>query len=195
MKPGKYVPAGRILVVDKDKNVFGYGREPAFFAQSHVMEHQLFSARGGAYKRDDWRKAFAGIKNKETSITNWKQNREQPVEKNSVVQYNWRQVTPTIIARAMAGANDKLVIAGPPDILDEARFHGRFRLPEVDAQIRKQEAAIDGRVGGVMRTVSAGDGETIAEIRLASLPVFDGLIAANGKLFMSTSDGRVICFK
>ncbi len=46
MKPGKYVPAGRILVVDEDKNVFGFGREPAFFAQSHVLEYQLFSARG-----------------------------------------------------------------------------------------------------------------------------------------------------
>jgi len=171
MKPGKYVPAGRILVVDEDRNVFGYGREPAFFAQSHVMEYQLFSARGGAYKREDWRKAFAGIKSKETSITNWKQNREQPVEKNCVVQYNWREVSPTIIARAMAGANDKLIIAGPPDILDEARFHGRFRLPEVDAQVRKQEAAVDGKMGGIMRTMSARDGKKIAEIRLASPPV------------------------
>jgi outer membrane protein assembly factor BamB len=195
MKPGKFVPAGRILVVDEDKNVFGYGREPAFFAQAHVMEYQLFSAKGGVYKRDDWRKAFAGIKNKETSITNWKQNREQPLERNNVVQYNWREVGPTIIARAMVGANDKLVIAGPPDILDEARFHGRFQLPEVDTQVRKQEAAVNGEKGGVMRTMSASDGKKLAETRLTSLPVFDGLIAANGKLLMSTMDGQVICYE
>ncbi len=195
MKPGKFVPAGRILVVDEDKNVFGYGREPAFFAQAHVMEYQLFSARGGVYKRDDWRKSFAGIKNKETSITNWKQNRKQSLEKNNVVQYNWREVGPTIIARAMVGANDKLIIAGPPDVLDETRFYGRFRLPEVDVQVRKQEAAVNGARGGTMRTMSAGDGKKIAEIPLALPPVFDGLIAANGKLIMSTIDGRVVCYE
>ncbi len=195
MKPGKYVPAGRILVVDEDKNVFGYGREPAFFAQVQVMEYQLFSAKGGVYERDDWRQTFAGIKDKKTSITNWKKNREQPVEKNSAVRYNWREVGPTVIARAMAGANDKLIIAGPPDILDEARFHGRFKLPEVDVQVRKQEAAVNGASGGRLRTLSAGDGKRISETHIASLPVFDGLIAADGKLFMSTIDGQVVCYE
>jgi len=195
MKPGKFVPAGRILVVDEDKNVFGYGREPAFFAQAHVMEYQLFSAKGGVYERDDWRKTFAGIKDKKTSITNWKMNREQPVEKNSAVRYNWREVGPTVIARAMVGANNKVVIAGPPDVLDETRFYGRFRLPEVDVLVRKQEAAVNGRQGGMLRTLSANDGKQLAEIKLNSLPVFDGLIAANGKLFMSTIDGRVLCYE
>lgn len=95
----------------------------------------------------------------------------------------------------MTGANDRLVIAGPPDILDEARFHGRFKLPEVDVQVRKQEAAVNGARGGILRTMSAGDGKQIAETRIDSLPVFDGLIAANGKLFMSTLDGQVVCYE
>ena len=95
----------------------------------------------------------------------------------------------------MAGANDKLIIAGPPDILDEARFHGRFKLPEVDVQVRKQEAAVNGASGGRLRTLSAGDGKRISETHIASLPVFDGLIAADGKLFMSTIDGQVVCYE
>jgi hypothetical protein len=43
--------------------------------------------------------------------------------------------------------------------------------------------------------MSAGDGKKIAEIPLALPPVFDGLIAANGKLIMSTIDGRVVCYE
>ena len=95
----------------------------------------------------------------------------------------------------MTGANDKLIIAGPPDILDEARFHGRFKLPEVDVMVRKQEAAVNGEGGGMLRTLSAGNGKKLSEIKLNSLPVFDGLIAANGKLFMSTLDGQVVCYE
>lgn len=195
MKPGKYVPAGRILVVDGNKSVFGFGREPAFFAQSHVLEYQLFSAKGGVYKRGDWRKVFKNIKNKEASITNWKQNRALPVRKLSAIQFNWRNVNPPLLVRAMVGANDKLIIAGPPDILDETKLHNRFLDPAVTRQIKKQEDAVEGKIGGIMWVVSAGNGRKISVIKIASLPVFDGLIAADKKLFMSTTDGKVICFE
>ena len=33
-----------------------------------------------------------------------------------------------------------------------------------------------------------------AEWKLDALPVFDGLIAADGRLFLSTADGKVRCF-
>ena len=39
--------------------------------------------------------------------------------------------------------------------------------------------------------VSAKDGKKIAELKLDVLPVFDGLIAAGGDLYMSTVDGAV----
>ncbi|MHC4250829.1 MAG: outer membrane protein assembly factor BamB family protein, partial [Planctomycetota bacterium] len=164
MKPGKYVPAGRILVVDEDRNVFGFGREPAFFAQSHVMEYQLFGARGGVYQREDWQKVFKSIKDKEASITNWQKNRALPIEKMSAVRFSWRNVNPPLLVRAMAGANDKLVVAGPPDVLDETRLHGRFLDPEVQRQIDRQEDAVNGRMGGIMWIVSAADGSKLSEL-------------------------------
>ncbi len=40
---GKYTPEGRILVND-DKNVFGYSRLPQYYKWTTTMEHQLFSA-------------------------------------------------------------------------------------------------------------------------------------------------------
>jgi hypothetical protein len=54
-------------------------------------------------------------------------------------------------------------------------------------------AALDGRVGGVLWAVSAHDGKKLAESRLDAPPVFDGLIAAGGRLYLSLTDSRVIC--
>jgi hypothetical protein len=195
MKPGKYVPAGRILVVDENQNVFGFGREPAFFAQAHVLEYQLFSARGNTYEKDEWKDVFEHVKAKEASITNWQQNRELPIEKLSAVQFNWRTANPPLLVRAMVGAGDTLFLAGPPDVLDETRLHGRFLQPEVAEQIQQQQDAVDGQLGGILWAVSAKDGTKLSEQKLDSLPVFDGLIAANGNLLMSTTDGRVICYR
>jgi hypothetical protein len=45
----------------------------------------------------------------------------------------------------------------------------------------------------VLRVYSAADGKTLAEQPLDAPPVFDGLIAASGCLFLSTTDGRVVC--
>ena len=42
--------------------------------------------------------------------------------------------------------------------------------------------------------LSAADGAKRAEYRLACPPVFDGLIAAGGRLYMSMIDDTVLCF-
>ncbi len=138
---------------------------------------------------------FAHLKSKEASITNWQQNRELPIEKLSAVQFNWRTANPPLLARAMVGAGDTLFLAGPPDILDETKLHGRFLQPAVVEQIQQQQDAVDGQLGGIMWAVSAKDGTKLSEQKLNALPVFDGLIAANEKLLMSTTDGRVICYR
>ena len=81
--------------------------------------------------------------------------------------------------RAMALAGDKLFIAGPPDV-----------IPEDDPA-----AAFEGRKGADLWSISASTGEKLAEIQhLDSPPVFDGLIAAHRRLYISTADGAVRCF-
>ncbi len=79
--------------------------------------------------------------------------------------------------RAMVLADETLFVAGPPDVLDPDDPLGAF----------------EGRKGAVLWAVSAGDGKKIAEHKLDSPPVFDGMIAANGRLYVSTRDGRVVC--
>ena len=89
----------------------------------------------------------------------------------------WHDWVPIRI-RAMVLAGKTLFVAGAPDILD----------PE-DVM-----ASFDGRKGGVLRAVNADDGKSLAEQKLAAPPVFDGLIAADNRLFLCTTDGKVHCF-
>ncbi len=91
---------------------------------------------------------------------------------------NWSVYIP-IRVRAMTLAADKLFVAGPPDV-----------IPEDDPL-----AAFEGRKGAHLWSVSASTGKKLAEVRrLESPPVFDGLIAARGRLYISTIDGAVRCF-
>ncbi|MBT3201836.1 MAG: PQQ-binding-like beta-propeller repeat protein [Phycisphaerales bacterium] len=54
-------------------------------------------------------------------------------------------------------------------------------------------AAFEGRMGGSVTVVSSGDGKQVAEYKLESPAVWDGISAANGKLFVSTEKGVVHC--
>jgi outer membrane protein assembly factor BamB len=89
----------------------------------------------------------------------------------------WQQKVPVRV-RAMLVAGEHLLLAGPPDVVPASDPFGSF----------------DGRLGTLLWVVSTKDGAKLAEHKLSSLPVFDGMAAANGKLFLSTTDGRVTCF-
>ncbi len=80
-------------------------------------------------------------------------------------------------ATGMVLAGDKLVMAGVPDV-----------IPEDDPY-----AAFEGRKGVQLRVVSAKNGEKLGQQALTAMPVFDGLIAAGGKLYLSTQAGTVQC--
>jgi len=88
----------------------------------------------------------------------------------------------------MTLADKTLFVAGPTDVLDE----GKAGQDYGDAALR-QEAAYAGKSGGILWAVSAEDGEKMASFELDSPPIFDGMIAAGGRLFLSTMDGRVVC--
>jgi hypothetical protein len=89
----------------------------------------------------------------------------------------WSMTVP-IRVRAMVAARETLLVAGLPDVVD----------PD------DPWAAMEGERGGLLWTVSAADGKKLAALTLESPPVFDGMAAANGRLYVSTEDGRVRCF-
>ncbi len=49
-------------------------------------------------------------------------------------------------------------------------------------------------MGGVLLAASREDGATIAQVELKEVPTWDGMSAADGKLFLSCEDGKLICF-
>jgi len=78
---------------------------------------------------------------------------------------------------AMIRAGDTVFVAGSPDIVDPEDPHGAW----------------EGRKGGILAAFNAGDGKKLAEYALPAPPVWDGMAAAQGRLFISTSDGRIVC--
>jgi len=106
--------------------------------------------------------------------------------------FHWSQDVP-LFARAMVLAADTLFIAGPPDPVDETRLFRRLSDPDAQQQLADYAAALAGQKGGLLRAVSARDGATLAESTLDTPPVFDGMAAAAGRLFIATTGGRVLC--
>jgi len=91
----------------------------------------------------------------------------------------WSHQVPLRI-RSMVLAGETLFVCGVPDIADPTD-------PFVAL------AALEGRKGAQLQAYSAADGRKLAGYQLASPPVFDGLIAAAGRLYCSTTDGKVMC--
>ena len=94
----------------------------------------------------------------------------------------------------MVVADKLMVVAGPPDVLDEEEAFRRVGDPAMDKRLARQDAAMLGAEGALLWVVSKADGERRAELKLDSLPVFDGMAAAGGKLYLATTGGEVICF-
>ena len=108
------------------------------------------------------------------------------------VKHDW-SAEPPLLARGMVLAGDTLFIAGPPDLLDEEDAQKRLIDPEIIKALDEQDASLRGEKGALLWAVSTTDGTKLAEQALDSPPIFDGLIAAKGRLYMTTMDGRVVC--
>ncbi|MBM3858528.1 MAG: hypothetical protein FJ395_02630 [Verrucomicrobia bacterium] len=79
--------------------------------------------------------------------------------------------------RAMAQTSDRLFVAGPPDVVDAKDPLGAF----------------EGRLGGLLYAVDSATGKKVSELKLDSPPVLNGIAAANRRLFVATTDGRLVC--
>ena len=79
--------------------------------------------------------------------------------------------------QGMVLAGETLFVAGPPDV-----------VPKDDPL-----AAYEGRAGCILQAVSASTGGKLSELSLEAPPVFDGLIAAGGRLYLVDRAGGVRC--
>jgi len=79
--------------------------------------------------------------------------------------------------RALVRTGNAVFAAGTPDVCD----------PDDPA------AALEGRKGAVLMAFASDDGKKLFECPLDVPPVFDGLAAVEGRLFVATTDGSAIC--
>jgi outer membrane protein assembly factor BamB len=102
--------------------------------------------------------------------------RSRPKAKNGLRPPAWQQPL-GIRVTAMVRAGKVIFVAGSPDIVDPQDPHGAW----------------EGRKGGMLAALSAADGKTLAVIKLPSPPVWDGMAAARGKLYVGLEEGAVAC--
>lgn len=121
--------------------------------------------------------------------------RGAPAAAGSQIEPKWAQDVP-IYVRGMVLADRDLVLIGPPDLIDEHETFARLsgRDSSVEQLLAEQDAALEGGQGSRLLVVDSDSGEVRQELALAALPVWDGLAAARGRLFLTTLDGQVLCF-
>jgi len=183
-------------VFNKDA-VFGYGRKPNMYVWSSALEYQLYSA-GRDVKPESIKRVAAANRQQEGKqghiITfDRKMYGAHPLPKISAIDFNWRKVSPPVQTRAMALAGKTLFIAGPLDVVDEEEIFANPFDKEVAAKAARQVSAIKGKGAAMLVSVSTDSGKKLGELKLDASPVFDGLAAAGGKLFISMMDGSVVC--
>ena len=99
------------------------------------------------------------------------------IPKDQVNPSKWN-TSLSVRPRAMLKSGSNLFMAVmPTDILDDNPY-----------------AAYEGRKGGMLWIASAEDGSKLSEYKLVSPVVWDGMAAANGRLYLSMENGRVACF-
>jgi hypothetical protein len=181
---GNLVPSGRLLVQD-GSTVYGFGRLNQYHRDgSHVglgktryylyasTEAERRKSAGTAKRRTGSQAALGG---------------DQPSR--------WSVQLP-LLARGMVLAGGTIFVAGPPDVFAYAPDDTAdpYHIASIEA-LRAQQAALDGDRGGLLLSVSASDGRTLAETELPSPPAWDGMAAADGCLFLAIGDGRLLCLR
>ncbi len=104
-----------------------------------------------------------------------------PDFRNPVGEFKWMVDLP-MRPRAMLRAGEVLFVGGMPDRIDRSD-------PSAPCN-----AEFEGEKGGLLRVVSCGDGKTLSERRLDAPPVWDGMAAGDGRLYLSLRNGRILCF-
>jgi len=167
--------AGRIMVHD-DENVYGFGREQKYYNWTTPMEYRLFAESKAS-----------PVAPPPAPASKEKKKRARKPPAKSVV---WQTKAP-VLATGLVLAGETLFASGAPDVFDETTPGARNEEPEILKAMQFQASALQGREGGVLFALSKRDGGIAAKYEIDAPTVFDGLVAANGSLYMALKDGTV----
>jgi hypothetical protein len=112
----------------------------------------------------------------------------------SYVEFDWTRGIPLYV-QAMVLANKSLFVCGPADLLDDEESFKKIMAgdKQVQQQLAHQDAVLEGSEGATLMVLSTETGEARKVSQLENLPIWDGMAAANGKLFIVTRAGTIIC--
>jgi len=175
-KAGRAVPAGRILA-HRGPSVFGFGRVQGDYRWITPLKYHLFRIDKAPDLLDPTRKK------KEASYG-------QPTP--NIFKYDWTREVP-IFVKAMVLADEILFVAGPPSILDEKEEWTRIYEPAAQDKFARQAEILQGSRGSLLWAVSAASGEKLSEHVLQSTPIWDGMAAAYGHLYLPMDNGTLVC--
>ncbi len=170
----KIMPTGRLLTFD-DTTVYGYQDE--------------------TFKKREPAGIFAMAKVSKFTGGERKPNRKGAATEPKLI-YDWQDDVP-LYPNGMVLAGDTIFIAGPPKFDEEAAraFLAATSTDEQEPSPVLKDAldTFGGKKGMLLRAVNKSDGKKIAEYSLDSVPVFDGLIAADRRLYITTKSGSLVC--
>lgn len=187
--PRNFTPTGRIMVFDKSRvyllfahNV-GNNINPRTYYSLYAANKDGSVATAAVAAAE---KGNGGRRRK------GKQKAAQPQKK---VSYIWELARPELLANAMVLADRNLFLAGAPDVADEEKtFEYVFGADdEINRQMRRQEQAWLGKEGALLNVVSVDTGQKLSGYKLPAIPVWDGMIAADGRLYLALRNGAILC--
>jgi outer membrane protein assembly factor BamB len=167
---GNTRPSGRIMSIGKD-TICGFGRDK--YPPSPGNPHQMYAA-------GEREVLFSMKKQDIVSGQPNKPSRRGPPRDESKTdrEPNKWSFLANLQVRAM-------LLAGNDEVLFVAGAKGDW-ITSPDAY--------EGKLGSVLRAISARDGSQIGEFELSSSPVFDGMSAAYGKIYVALEDSSIQCW-
>jgi hypothetical protein len=197
-QPGNFAPSGRLMVFD-DTTLYSFDRKPMSMANASVYDYYLYAAdkqtkeEGIARVASANQRINAASTKKSAASSDWAIRKKFSLTELSAAGFKWAEGDLPLLARGMVLANRTVFLVGPPDVVDEEKAFRHPDDPAIKARLVEQAAALGGRRGALLWAVSATDGRKLAAWRLASMPVFDGMAAAGGRLVFAATDGNVVC--
>jgi hypothetical protein len=163
------------MSIDEDR-LYGFGRD--YYPPSPGNRHQMYLVGEAERLFASERHSDAVVVPPEDAGGKGKRGKKREAEGRATKEVLWStpgdlQVRGMVLAGE--GENKRLFVAGAK---------GDWVI---------SQDAYEGKQGSVLRVISIDDGTAIAEYELPAPPIFDGMSAADGKLFISLNSGAVVC--
>lgn len=176
-KVGNQVASGRILSYD-EAQIYGFGRD------------KYPGGNTGQWRGGEKYQLFAYDRGKETKPVEVidRKGKKKKAPPAPPLDYRWTSDVP-LLATSLVATEDTIFVAGPPDEFSAiGDGEAALQLEDVEAALRSWR----GERGGILYAANAKDGAKLAEIELTAPTVFDGMAAANGRLFLSLQNGEIV---